>query len=144
MYSLNSIKDYVFTFYYSSICYHSHLQFYYLSYLSYLSYIVTKLTYITHILTYTLTYNSSFISQRMYHRLIFWKSIHLEVASDSFCLLINSPYLLVFALILISFIFTGFNLYCWTGIHFSQNNFLIFIHYKTPLQNFVQLCALSV
>ena len=46
-------------------------------------------------------------------------SIHLEVASDTFCLLINSSWLLVFAIILISFLFTGFNLYCWTGIHFS-------------------------
>ena len=24
-------------------------------------------------------------------------------------------------------IFSGFNLYCWKGIHFSQNNFLIFL-----------------
>ena len=56
------------------------------------------------------------------------KSIHLEVALESFCFLINSSWLLIFTLIIILFIFTGFNLYCWTGIHFSQNNFLIFIH----------------
>jgi len=24
-------------------------------------------------------------------------------------------------------IFSGFNLYCWKGIHFSENNFLIFL-----------------
>ena len=59
--------------------------------------------------------------------LVFWKSIHLEVTSDSFCFLINSSWLLIFALILILFIFTGFNIYCWTGIHFSQNYFLIFL-----------------
>ena len=48
-----------------------------------------------------------------------WKSIHLEVALESFCFLINSSWLLTFTLIIITFIFTGFNLYCWTGIHFS-------------------------
>ena len=30
--------------------------------------------------------------------LVFWNSIHLEVASDPFCLLINSSWLLVFIL----------------------------------------------
>jgi len=60
-----------------------------------------------------------YISKGNSHRLLFWKSIHLEVASDSFCFLINSSWLLVFGIILISFLFTGFNLYCWTGIHFS-------------------------
>ena len=60
--------------------------------------------------------------------LVFWKSKHLEVTSDSFCFLINSSWLLFFALIIILFIFTGFNIYCWTGIHFSQNYFLIFYH----------------
>ena len=108
------IKDYGFIFYYFYICCHSHLQVYY--------FIICILSYYSHII------KSNFICKRISHRLIFWKSIHLEVASDSFCFLINSSYLLVFALILISFLFTGFNLYCWTGIHFSQNNFLIFIH----------------
>ena len=60
-------------------------------------------------------------------RLVFWKSIHLEVASDSFCFLINSSWLLVFILYVFSLFFSGFNLYCWRGIHFSQNNFLIFL-----------------
>ena len=46
--------------------------------------------------------------------------IHLEVASDSFCFLINSSWLLVFILYVFSFFFLGFNLYCWKGIHFSS------------------------
>merc|ERR1712203_722535 len=44
-----------------------------------------------------------------------------------FCLLINSPWLLVFALCLFFMIFSGFNLYCWKGIHFSWSNCLIFL-----------------
>merc|ERR1712176_845653 len=60
-------------------------------------------------------------------RLVFWKSIHLEVASDSFCFLINSSWLLVFALCVFSLFFSGFNLYCWRGIHFSGSNSLIFL-----------------
>ena len=59
--------------------------------------------------------------------LVFCNSIHLEVASDSFCFLINSSWLLVFILSYFSLFFSGFNLYCWKGLHFSQNNFLIFI-----------------
>merc|ERR1711897_65309 len=59
--------------------------------------------------------------------LVFWNSIHLEVASNPFCLLINSPWLLVFALCLFFMIFSGFNLYCWKGIHFSWSNSLIFL-----------------
>ena len=51
--------------------------------------------------------------------------IHLEVASDSFCFLINSSWLLVFILYVFSLFFLGFNLYCLKGIHFSQNNFLM-------------------
>ena len=54
-------------------------------------------------------------------------SIHLEVASDSFCFLINSSWLLVFILYVFFIILSGFNLNCWKGIHFSQNNFLIFL-----------------
>ena len=40
--------------------------------------------------------------------LVFWNSIHLEVASDSFCFLINSSWLLVFMI-------------SWKGIYFSYN-----------------------
>merc|ERR1712190_46769 len=52
--------------------------------------------------------------------------IHLEVASNPFCLLINSPWLLVFALCLFFMIFSGLNLYCWKGRHFSWSCFIIF------------------
>jgi len=45
-------------------------------------------------------------------------SIHQEVASDSFCFLINSSWLLVFILFLFLHAL-GLNLYCWKGIHFS-------------------------
>merc|ERR1712137_359153 len=38
------------------------------------------------------------LSSSSWLRLVFWKSIHLEVASGPFCLLVNSPWLLVFAL----------------------------------------------
>ena len=51
-------------------------------------------------------------------RLVFW---HQEVASDSFCFLINSSWLLVFILYVFSLFLSGLNLYCWKGIHFSQN-----------------------
>merc|ERR1712050_673665 len=52
---------------------------------------------------------------------------HLDVASSPFCLLVNSPWPLVFALCLFSLILSGFNLYCWKGIHFSWSNFLILV-----------------
>ena len=54
-------------------------------------------------------------------------SIHQEVASDSFCFLINSSWLLVFILFLFLHAL-GLNLYWWKGIHFSQNLDLIFLH----------------
>lgn len=66
-----------------------------------------------------------FLTSRISHKfsylylLVFWKSLHLEVTSDLFCFLINTHHLLIFALIIILFIFTGFNIYCWTGIYFS-------------------------
>merc|ERR1711957_509592 len=62
--------------------------------------------------------------------LVFCNSIHLEVASSPFCLLINSPWLLVFALLLFFMILSGFNLYCWKGIHFSWSNscLLLLLH----------------
>merc|ERR1712050_197148 len=50
--------------------------------------------------------------------------IHLEVASNSFCFLINSPWLLVFALCLFFMVLSFINLYCWKGFHFSWSNFL--------------------
>merc|ERR1712165_18159 len=60
-------------------------------------------------------------------RLVFSSSIHLEVASGPFCLLVNSPWLLVFALSYFFLFLSGFNLYCWKGIHFSWSNSLIFL-----------------
>merc|ERR1712179_403740 len=65
---------------------------------------------------------------RAQKRLVFWNSIHLEVASGPFCLLDNSPWLLVFALCIFFLSLSGFNLYCWRGIHFSWSNFLIFLY----------------
>merc|ERR1712164_211124 len=53
-------------------------------------------------------------------------SIHQEVASGPFCLLVNSPWLLVFALLLFLYVL-GLNLYCWKGIHFSWSLDLIFL-----------------
>merc|ERR1712203_162728 len=52
---------------------------------------------------------------------------HQEVASGPFCLLVNSPWLLVFALYLFFFFLSGFNLYCWKGIHFSWSLDLVFL-----------------
>merc|ERR1712125_282880 len=52
---------------------------------------------------------------------------HQEVASGPFCLLVNSPWLLVFALYLFFLSLSGFNLYCWKGIHFSWSLDLIFL-----------------
>merc|ERR1712179_884830 len=57
---------------------------------------------------------------------VFWNSIHQEVASGPFCLLVNSPWLLVFALNLFFFFILIFNLYCWFGIHISWSLDLVF------------------
>merc|ERR1711877_40272 len=73
-----------------------------------------------------LSFRNMFLSN-MVCRLVFWKSIHLEVASGPFCLLVNSPWLLVFALCVFYLSLFGFNLYCWRGIHFSWSNFLFFL-----------------
>merc|ERR1712124_226263 len=54
-------------------------------------------------------------------------AVHQEVASGPFCLLVNSPWLLVFALCIFFLSLSGFNLKCWKGIHFSWSNFLIFL-----------------
>merc|ERR1712037_957788 len=59
------------------------------------------------------------------HSLVFF---HQEVASSPFCLLINSSWLLVFALYVFFLSLSGFNLYCWKGIHFSWSLDLIFLH----------------
>merc|ERR1712048_1040721 len=57
-------------------------------------------------------------------RIVFW---HQEVASGPFCLLVNSSWLLIFALYLFFLFLSGFNLYCWKGIHFSWSLDLIFL-----------------
>merc|ERR1712032_1813390 len=61
-------------------------------------------------------------------RLVFWNLIHQEVASGSFCFLINSSWLLVFVLNVFFFFTLFFNLNCWFGIHISWNLDLIFLH----------------
>merc|ERR1711976_499105 len=63
------------------------------------------------------------------HRLLLFYSIHQEVASGSFCFLINCSWLLVFVLYVFFIFFSGFNLYCWKGIHFSWNYELILFYY---------------
>merc|ERR1712224_835580 len=94
----------------------------------FISYIFSKLNFtIINLLTIGLHLFRG-LSPRGSYRIIFWKSIHLEVASGPFCLLVNSPWLLVFALVIILLIFTGFNIYCWAGIQFSSSNFIIFVH----------------
>merc|ERR1712014_562182 len=55
-------------------------------------------------------------------------SIHQEVASGPFCLLINCSWLLVFALYVFFIFLSGFNLYCWKGIHFSWSYELILFY----------------
>merc|ERR1711972_383687 len=59
--------------------------------------------------------------------LLFWNSIHQEVASGPFCLLVNSPWLLVFALSLLFVILSALNLYFWKGIHFSWSLDLVLV-----------------
>merc|ERR1712093_289823 len=56
----------------------------------------------------------------------------MGVASGPFCLLVNSPWLLVFALLIFFFSLSFFNLCCWKGIYFSnfsnvnKGSFLLF------------------
>merc|ERR1712029_803629 len=54
-------------------------------------------------------------------------SFHQEVASGPFCLLVNSLWPLTFAVCLFFLSLSGFNLYCWKGIHFSWSLDLIFL-----------------
>merc|ERR1712123_563817 len=50
----------------------------------------------------------------------------LEQAGNPFCLLVNSPWLLVFAS-LFYLLLMGLSLYCWKGIHFSWSLDILFI-----------------
>merc|ERR1712071_683138 len=52
----------------------------------------------------------------------------MGVASGPFCLLMGCPWLLIFILIFFFLSLSGFNLYCWKGIHFSWSLDLIFLH----------------
>merc|ERR1711948_111459 len=58
---------------------------------------------------------------------ILFSFFHQEFASSPFCLLVDSPWLLVFALYLFFLSLSGFNLYCWKGIHFSWSLDFIFL-----------------
>merc|ERR1712187_1109608 len=68
-----------------------------------------------------------FISEISAWRLVFWNSIHMEVASGPFCLLVHSPWPLVFALCVFDLFLSFVNLFCWKGLHFSWSNSLLFI-----------------
>merc|ERR1711862_1069590 len=63
--------------------------------------------------------------------------LFIKVASGPFCLLVNSPWPLVFILCVFFFFLSGFNLYCWKGVHFSWsldlNFFLLFFGLITSL-----------
>jgi len=55
-------------------------------------------------------------SSRIASGIVLW---HQEVASGPFCLLVNCPWLLVFAQYLFFFFLLAFNLYFWQSVHFS-------------------------
>merc|ERR1711976_637517 len=66
------------------------------------------------------------IQTRPWHkRFIHWHSIHPDISSSPFCLLINSPWLLVFALNLFFLTLSSFNLYCWKSIYFSFSHSIL-------------------
>merc|ERR1712086_927402 len=67
------------------------------------------------------------INRKEVRNLLFF--FHVEAASGQFCLLIYSPWLLVFVLYVFFFSLYGFNLYSWTGIHFSWSLDLIFLYF---------------
>merc|ERR1712188_297964 len=61
---------------------------------------------------------------------------HQDVASGPFCLLVNSPWPLVFSTSLFFLLLSGISLYCWKVIHFSWSfdiNFLFFFGLVTGL-----------
>merc|ERR1712190_75579 len=63
----------------------------------------------------------------MGHLVLFLPHFHQEVASGPFCLLVNSLWPLTFVVCLFFLSLSGFNLYCWKGIHFSWSLDLIFL-----------------
>merc|ERR1711982_245305 len=70
---------------------------------------------------------SNLLSNQIQFGFLFWYCIHLEVASNIFCLIINSPLLLVFAICVFFIILSQFNLYYYKSIYFSWSNFVIYI-----------------
>ncbi len=66
-------------------------------------------------------YRLPIYAERIHLKLVFWNSIHQEVASDSFCFLINYSWLLVFILFFFSLFFSGFNM---TGGHIHHHSTL--------------------
>merc|ERR1712124_15618 len=60
-----------------------------------------------------------------HEKIIFWKSIHQEVASGPFCLLVNSPWPVVFSCSLFLVMLSTISLYCWRGTTFSWSNIFL-------------------
>merc|ERR1712224_112416 len=59
-------------------------------------------------------------------RIVFWNSIHQDVAAGPFCLLVNSPWPLVFSISLFFLLLSSISLYCWKTEFFSFSFDLIF------------------
>merc|ERR1712224_429970 len=59
-------------------------------------------------------------------RIVFWNSIHQDVAASPFCLLVNSPWPLVFSISLFFLLLSSISLYCWKTEFFSFSFDLIF------------------
>ena len=57
--------------------------------------------------------------------IIHWHSIHPDISSSPFCLLINSSWLLVFILNVFFLTLSSFNLYCWKSIYFSFSHSIL-------------------
>ena len=81
----------------------------------------------------------NFIEEISAWRLVFWNSIHQEVASDSFCFLLYSSWLIVFILYVFEHFFSFINLYCCDDfisviIRFHKDN--LRHHPRFPLISF--------
>merc|ERR1739848_305060 len=58
-------------------------------------------------------------------KIVFWKSIHQEVAAGPFCLLVNSPWPIVFSCSLFLVMLSTITLYCWRATTFSWSNIFL-------------------
>merc|ERR1712048_1382296 len=67
-------------------------------------------------------------------RLVFW---HQEVASGPFCLLLNCPWLLIFALLFFVLSLSTLTFYVWKGIHFYFWDLLREAYKKYEILNLV-------